>query len=203
MAFELPLLAINQAEIRTRCQQTLNEIVRNSEQLEEKITELETEIKNLRTQLKSTMNKLSPSRDWLNDTRYALGKLSPLGIALFLWLAFQSGAGADVPNPDAQVKMLMSIGGVFFFMGTWTAFTGTESGRPVIPFSTKKDMGRFFHSPVDQIVSVDHAKKIYMAAKHPKSYISLDQADHLVSKAIDADYIGLTLAAWASRYLAA
>lgn len=58
-----------------------------------------------------------------------------------------------------------------------------------------------FHSPVDTIVSIDQAAEIYQAAKHPKSFISLDNADHLLSKAADAEYVGKTLAAWASRYL--
>jgi putative redox protein len=57
------------------------------------------------------------------------------------------------------------------------------------------------HSPVDSIVSVDEAARIYKAAKHPKSFISLDNADHLVSKREDGEYIADTVAAWASRYL--
>jgi putative redox protein len=58
-----------------------------------------------------------------------------------------------------------------------------------------------FHSPIDSIVSIDQAAEIYQAARHPKSFISLDNADHLLSKASDANYVGTTLAAWASRYL--
>jgi len=58
-----------------------------------------------------------------------------------------------------------------------------------------------FHSPVDSIVSIDQAAEIYQAAQHPKSFISLDNADHLLSRATDADYVGATLAVWASRYL--
>ena len=58
-----------------------------------------------------------------------------------------------------------------------------------------------FHSPIDKIVSVDQAAGIYQAARHPKSFISLDQADHLLSKAADAEYVGATIAAWAGRYL--
>ena len=57
------------------------------------------------------------------------------------------------------------------------------------------------HSPVDTIVSVNEAGKIYQAASHPKSFISLDNADHLLSNKDDAEYVALTLAAWASRYL--
>lgn len=59
-----------------------------------------------------------------------------------------------------------------------------------------------FHSPVDQIVNISEATKIYAAALHPKSFISLDAADHLLTKQVDADYVALTLSAWASRYLA-
>ncbi len=58
-----------------------------------------------------------------------------------------------------------------------------------------------FHSPVDKTVSIDQAAEIYQAARHPKSFISLDDADHLLSKAKDANYVGATLVAWASRYL--
>ncbi len=58
-----------------------------------------------------------------------------------------------------------------------------------------------FHSPVDTVVSINQAAEIYQSAKHPKSFISLDNADHLLSKAADAEYVGKTLAAWASRYL--
>ena len=58
-----------------------------------------------------------------------------------------------------------------------------------------------FHSPIDTIVSVDQAALIFQAAKHPKSFISLDKADHMVSKAADSEYVGTTIAAWASRYL--
>lgn len=58
-----------------------------------------------------------------------------------------------------------------------------------------------FHAPLDNIVSIDEAAKIYQAAKHPKSFISLDQADHLLSKAVDSEYVASTLVAWAGRYL--
>jgi len=58
-----------------------------------------------------------------------------------------------------------------------------------------------FHSPVDDIVSVDEAAKIYRAALHPKSFISLDDADHLLTDREDSEYVAETLVAWASRYL--
>jgi putative redox protein len=58
-----------------------------------------------------------------------------------------------------------------------------------------------FHSPVDEIVEVEEAAKIYRAALHPKSFISLDHADHMLSDREDSEYVAETLVAWASRYL--
>ncbi|MHC1729456.1 MAG: alpha/beta fold hydrolase [Syntrophobacteraceae bacterium] len=58
-----------------------------------------------------------------------------------------------------------------------------------------------FHSPVDQIVSIENAGRIFTAARHPKSFISLDRADHLLANREDSLYVGSVLAAWALKYL--
>jgi putative redox protein len=58
-----------------------------------------------------------------------------------------------------------------------------------------------FHSPVDTTVSINEAGNIYAAAKHPKSFISLDNADHLLSKKEDAEYVAATISTWITRYL--
>lgn len=58
-----------------------------------------------------------------------------------------------------------------------------------------------FHSPRDTTVHIDQAQKIYEAARHPKSFISLDNADHLLSNAQDAEYVASCIVAWASRYV--
>src|SRR5438105_1742789 len=58
-----------------------------------------------------------------------------------------------------------------------------------------------FHAPRDTTVGIDHASRIFLAAKHPKSFVSLDDADHLLTRRTDARYVGAVLAAWASRYL--
>ncbi len=58
-----------------------------------------------------------------------------------------------------------------------------------------------FHSPIDQIVGIENAAEIFMAAKHPKSFISLDHADHLLSKDEDARFVAAAIAAWSERYL--
>ncbi|MCZ6454604.1 MAG: alpha/beta fold hydrolase, partial [Alphaproteobacteria bacterium] len=59
------------------------------------------------------------------------------------------------------------------------------------------------HSPYDRIVGIESAAAIFAAAKHPKSFISLDTADHLMTSRDDAVYAAAALAAWASRYLPA
>lgn len=57
------------------------------------------------------------------------------------------------------------------------------------------------HSPVDDTVGIDNATKIFVAARHPKSFVSLDHADHLLTRPIDALYVADVIAAWASRYV--
>jgi uncharacterized OsmC-like protein/fermentation-respiration switch protein FrsA (DUF1100 family) len=58
-----------------------------------------------------------------------------------------------------------------------------------------------FHSPIDDIVPISEAAKLYGAALHPKSFISLHGADHMLSNPADAEYVAETLVAWAGRYL--
>jgi len=57
------------------------------------------------------------------------------------------------------------------------------------------------HSPVDRIVDVENARAIFAAARHPKSFVSLDHADHLLTRAADAEYVAGLIAQWAARYL--
>ena len=57
------------------------------------------------------------------------------------------------------------------------------------------------HAPLDEIVEIDNASALFANALHPKSFISLDSADHLLSREEDSLYAGRVLAAWASRYL--
>ncbi|HEY6323775.1 MAG TPA: bifunctional alpha/beta hydrolase/OsmC family protein [Thermoanaerobaculia bacterium] len=66
-------------------------------------------------------------------------------------------------------------------------------GRPLL----------LFHSPVDRVVGIEHAERLFLAARHPKSFVSLGDADHLLSDPRDAAQVGAMLAAWASRYLPA
>lgn len=65
-----------------------------------------------------------------------------------------------------------------------------ELGKPLL----------IFHSPTDAIVGIENAERIYKAAKHPKSFISLGRADHLVSQPQDAAFLGHVLSAWSAYY---
>src|SRR5262245_62128586 len=58
-----------------------------------------------------------------------------------------------------------------------------------------------FHSPTDNRVGIENASRIFEAAKHPKSFVSLADADHLLSRPSDASYVAKVIAAWAERYL--
>lgn len=57
------------------------------------------------------------------------------------------------------------------------------------------------HAPTDDIVAITNAAHIFQAAKHPKSFVSLHEADHLLSRTVDADYAAGIIAAWSARYV--
>jgi uncharacterized OsmC-like protein/pimeloyl-ACP methyl ester carboxylesterase len=57
------------------------------------------------------------------------------------------------------------------------------------------------HAPLDEVVGIDNATRIFTTAKHPKSFVTLDDADHLVSRGRDAEYAAGVIASWAQRYL--
>lgn len=59
------------------------------------------------------------------------------------------------------------------------------------------------HSPVDDVVGIDNAAEIFQAARHPKSFVSLDHADHLLTNPADARFAAAVIAGWVSRYLPA
>lgn len=57
------------------------------------------------------------------------------------------------------------------------------------------------HGPLDDTVGIDQSTKIFLSARHPKSFVSLDHADHLLSRKADADFAASIIAAWATCYL--
>ncbi len=59
------------------------------------------------------------------------------------------------------------------------------------------------HAPTDATVGIENAAHIFAEARHPKSFVSLDTADHLLTDPADSAYAGRVVAAWADRYLGA
>ncbi|TIW30475.1 MAG: osmotically inducible protein C, partial [Mesorhizobium sp.] len=59
------------------------------------------------------------------------------------------------------------------------------------------------HSPLDQTVGIENATDIFLAAKHPKSFVSLDRADHLLTKPEDATFAARVISGWLTHYLTA
>jgi uncharacterized OsmC-like protein/alpha/beta superfamily hydrolase len=76
-----------------------------------------------------------------------------------------------------------------------------ESQRLTASLATMKKALLVMHAPLDTTVGVDNASQIFLAAKHPKSFIALDGADHLLTRKEDAIYAGSVLAAWVARYV--
>ena len=58
-----------------------------------------------------------------------------------------------------------------------------------------------FHAPEDQTVGIENAVAIYQATRHPKSFVSLDSANHLLTRRGDAVFLADMLAVWLRRYL--
>ena len=81
-------------------------------------------------------------------------------------------------------------------------FIDDLSGQNVI--DKVRDLGKpllVMHAPLDDVVGIENATEIFVAAKHPKSFVSLDTADHLLHKTEDARYAADVLAAWAARFV--
>ncbi|WP_411767329.1 alpha/beta fold hydrolase [Winogradskyella sp. A3E31] len=74
-----------------------------------------------------------------------------------------------------------------------------ETDLPSIIENLRKPL-LILHSPVDTIVGIKNAENIYKKAHHPKSFITLDQADHLLSKSEDSQYVGDVIGTWVKRY---
>ena len=60
-----------------------------------------------------------------------------------------------------------------------------------------------FHSPVDEMVGIENARQIYETARHPKSVVCLDGADHMLTQRSDAEYVAEVIRVWANRYIEA
>jgi putative redox protein len=101
---------------------------------------------------------------------------------------------------EERGEVEVSIAGRAFTIGkqfvddldeTRMADTIAKLGRPLL----------ILHPPLDDVVGVENAAHIFETARHPKSFVSLDRADHLLSQERDARYAGSVIAAWARKYL--
>ena len=106
-----------------------------------------------------------------------------------------------LPDIEAHGVAEVSLGGRPFKIGK----TFVDDVRAVSLAASIAKMNAallVLHAPRDAIVSVDNASHIFLAAKHPKSFVTLDDADHLITRADDAEYAADVIASWSSRYLA-
>ena len=112
----------------------------------------------------------------------------------------RSSFQSSVPDLEARGEADVLIGGRPFKVKK--QFLDDISAHHAVDYIGRlKKALLVFHAPRDATVSIENAAEIFKAAKHPKSFVSLDNADHLLSKRADAAYVANVLANWASRYL--
>jgi uncharacterized OsmC-like protein/alpha/beta superfamily hydrolase len=109
---------------------------------------------------------------------------------------FADAAPAILANGEAEVAL---AGRKFKLRKQFLDDLASHSGRDRIGALRKALL--ILHSPRDTTVDIENAARIFTAAKHPKSFVSLDTADHLLTGRADAVYVASVLAAWASRYI--
>jgi uncharacterized OsmC-like protein/pimeloyl-ACP methyl ester carboxylesterase len=125
-----------------------------------------------------------------SDTGHLVGKLKALGATA---AAGQSG------DADAGVELDLGGSRPVRIRRQLLEDLAADHLRGVLTHLGKALL--IFHSPVDRVVGIDHAERLFLAARHPKSFVSLGSADHLLSDPRDAAHAGAVLAAWAGRYL--
>lgn len=105
-----------------------------------------------------------------------------------------------LPEIESQGQAEVSLAGRKFTISKQFVDDVQNQEVPKAIKSLKKPL-LIMHSPQDEIVGINNAKEIYSAAMHPKSFISLDGADHLLTNKEDAIYAGQVISTWANRYL--
>ncbi len=105
-----------------------------------------------------------------------------------------------LPEIEQEGSAEVSLGGRPFRIGK--AFVDDISEAALTPsVADLKAALLILHAPRDETVSIDNASTLFMAAKHPKSFVTLDEADHLITRAKDAEYAADVISAWVSRYI--
>lgn len=105
-----------------------------------------------------------------------------------------------VPQIESEGVAEVDLGGRKFRVGK--RFLSDPTMRP-LPETIAKLRAALLvlHSPRDKTVDIDNAAQIFTAAHHPKSFVTLDDADHLLTRPEDAEYVAEMICTWASRYL--
>jgi uncharacterized OsmC-like protein/alpha/beta superfamily hydrolase len=112
----------------------------------------------------------------------------------------QFGSSLDEIRQRGEARV--TLAGRQFTIGL-TFIEDAEEQRLTSRIATLGKALLVMHAPLDAVVGIDNASKIFLAAKHPKSFVSLDDADHLLSDASIAAYAARVIVAWASKYLPA
>jgi putative redox protein len=108
------------------------------------------------------------------------------------------GDALDRIRSDGSAEV--DLGGRTFRIGK--AFVEDVEGASLAPaIAGLKRALLVLHAPRDSVVGIDNATRIFMAARHPKSFVTLDTADHLITDPRDADYAAEVIAAWVGRYV--
>ena len=108
----------------------------------------------------------------------------------------------DLARIEEEGRARVTLGGRSFVVGRGL-IEGLRTGGQAAAIASLRRPLLILHSPVDQIVGIENVTSIYVAARHPKSFVSLDGADHLLSDPRDADFAADVIGTWASRYLPA
>ncbi len=108
---------------------------------------------------------------------------------------------AALPEIAEKGSAEVSLGGRPFRIGK--SFVQDVAAENLAPAIATLDAALLvMHAPLDAVVGIDNASHIFTVAKHPKSFVTLDDADHLITRAADAEYAADVIATWAGRYLA-
>ncbi len=108
--------------------------------------------------------------------------------------------GPALETIEAEGSAEVHLGGrPFRIRKDFVEDVAAENLAPVIEDMKKALL--VLHGPLDRIVGIENATQIFLHAKHPKSFVTLDDADHLISRSEDAEYAADVIAAWVSRYV--
>ncbi|SDG94311.1 bifunctional alpha/beta hydrolase/OsmC family protein [Winogradskyella thalassocola] len=105
----------------------------------------------------------------------------------------------QVEDSEEKGDVEVNIGGRPFVINQDFVKEFDKTDLPEIVKDLRKPL-LIMHSPFDKIVGIENAEQLYKNARHPKSFVTLDNADHLLTKEEDSHYVGEVIGTWAKRY---